>query len=230
MNRLKNRHYRLAILFSCFGITVFSSCSPLKSSPKEEKHQMELTLHEIQTNLDDLRHDVHCFKTEMQILDGKIKHHENALSGLKQGYFEKQENRLEDLNKVVIELEKKMTNMQFSHQGESKDIKQLSAHANETSSALAQYKDRISELERQLMTQNRKFEEIVKLKGTLEALSRAIESDGSRGQLKIYKVKAGDSLEKIAKAHQTNVEYLKRLNNLEQDLIVVGQEMKVPNP
>jgi LysM repeat protein len=214
----------------CASLALFSSCSPLKSSPKEEKHQMELTLHEIQTNLDDLRHDVHCFQTEMQILDGKIKHHENALSGLKQGYLEKQEGRLDEINKVVSELEKRIANLQSSHQSESKDIKQLTSHANETSSALTQYKDRINELERQLLTQNRKFDEIVKLKGTLESLAKAIESDGSRQQMKIYKVKAGDSLEKIAKAHQTNVDYLKKLNNLEQDLIVVGQEMKVPNP
>jgi len=208
----------------------FSSCSPLKSSPKEEKHQMELTLHELQTNLDDLRHDVHCFQTDMQILDGKINHHENSLSGLKQGYLEKQEERTNELYKLFTEFDKKLALLQSSFHNEGKDIKQLTSHANETSSALAQYKDRINELEKQILSQNSKFEEIVKLKGTLETLAKAIQNDASRQQVKIYKVKAGDSLEKIARAHQISVEYLKRINNLEQDLIVVGQDLKVSQP
>jgi hypothetical protein len=62
---------------------LIAACSPLKTSPNDEKHQLELTLHEVQTNLDDLRHDINCFQTEMQILDGRIRYYENTLSALK---------------------------------------------------------------------------------------------------------------------------------------------------
>ena len=74
---------------TALSIAFFSSCSPLKSSPKEEKHQLELTLHEVQTNLDDLRHDINCFQTELQIVDGKIKHQEKISSMIKNQYIEK---------------------------------------------------------------------------------------------------------------------------------------------
>ena len=63
-------------------LITFYSCTPMKSSPKEEKHQLELTLHEVQTNLDDLRHDLNCFHTEMQIIDGKIKRQESTVQAM----------------------------------------------------------------------------------------------------------------------------------------------------
>src|SRR5207244_543157 len=106
----------------------------------------------------------------------KIKQHENALSTLKQGYLEKQEGKLDEVGKQMEQFEKKLSALLSSQQSETQDIKQLTSHANETSSALAQYKDRINELERQLLSQNRKFDEIVKLKSTLETLAKAMQA------------------------------------------------------
>ena len=43
-----------------------------------------------------------------------------------------------------------------------------------------------------------------------------------------YKVKSGDTLSKIAKAHKTTVQELQRLNNLSTTQIRVGQVLKLP--
>ena len=204
-------------------LLVCTACSPLKSSPNDEKHRLELTLHEVQTNLDDLRHDINCFQTEMQILDGRIKYFENTLTALKQNDLEKQQAKLDQLNLQVLALEKKWVSLDKNQQGEEKDLKQLSSHANETTAALSQFKDRIGELEQEIFGQNRKFEELSKLKGHIENLAKGISGD-----FRIYKVRPGDSLEKIARAHKTAVEKIKKLNQLDQDLIVVGQELKIP--
>jgi len=59
---------------------VFSGCSPLTSSPYDGKYQLELTLHEVQTNLDDLRHDLNSFRTELQIVEGRLNHQEGSLA------------------------------------------------------------------------------------------------------------------------------------------------------
>lgn len=191
---------------------------------------MELTLQEMRTNVDDLRHDIHCFKTELEILEGKIKHHENTLCQLKQGYLEKQEERWESVLKEMQEMKKKLSAIDNIKQNEIKDIKQLSAHANETSFSLTQFKDKIEELEKQFSLHSRKYDEMLKLKNTLENLATAIQKEEwDSPQIKIYKVKAGDSLERIAKAHQTSSQYLKKLNHLDKDLIQVGQEIKVPS-
>lgn len=42
-----------------------------------------------------------------------------------------------------------------------------------------------------------------------------------------YEIKAGDSLEKIAKEHKTTVELIMRSNNLKSDKILPGQKLKV---
>jgi LysM repeat protein len=199
------------------------SCSPLRSSPNDEKHQLELTLHEVQTNLDDLRHDINCFQTELQILDGRIKYYENTLSSLKQHDLEKQQAKIDQLTAQIQSLEKKWLSLEKNQTGEISEIETLSSHANETTAALAQFKDRISELEEEIQSQNRRFDDVAKLKGHIENLAK-----GFSGEFKLYRVKPGDSLEKIARAHKTAVEKIKKLNSLDQDLIVVGQELKIP--
>ena len=99
----------------------------------------------------------------------------------------------------------------------------LASHANETTAALIQFKNRINDLENDISSQNRRFDELSKLKGRIESLAKI------SAPFKLYKVRAGDSLEKIARAHKTGVDRIKKLNNLNQDLIVVGQELKIPN-
>lgn len=191
------------------------SCSPLKSSPNDEKHQLELTLHEVQTNLDDLRHDINCFQTELQILDGRIKYYENTLSSLKQNDLEKHQAKIDQISLQIQILEKKGISFEKNQQGDIKELQELSSHANETTAALSQFKDRIEELEQEIFSQKSNITSLVK---------------GFRGNAcRLYKVKPGDSLEKIARLHKTGVEQIKKLNGLEQDLIVVGQELKIPN-
>jgi len=76
--------------------------------------------------------------------------------------------------------------------------------------ALGQFKDRIAELETELISGQRRFEEISKLKGNIENLTKSFRL----GENKIYKVRAGDSLEKIAKFNKTTVEKIKKLMKL----------------
>lgn len=210
-------------LLIAFLTLALQSCSPLRSSPNDEKHQLELTLHEVQTNLDDLRHDINCFQAELQILDGRIRYYENTLTTLKQQDLEKQQNKIDQLSSQIQALEKKWALMEKTQTVDAKELQTLSSHANETTAALAQFKDRIGELEQDISSQNRKFDEISKLKGHIENLAK-----GFQGEFKLYRVKPGDSLEKIARAHKTAVEKIKKLNDLDQDLIVIGQELKIP--
>ena len=199
------------------------SCSPLRTSPHDEKHQWELKLHEVLTNLDDLKHDINCFQTELQILDGRIKYYENALVSLKQQDIENQQAKLEQLAKDLHLLEVKWASFEKTQAATKGDMCQLATHANQTNTALSQFKNRIGELEQSISSQNRQFEELAKLKGSIETLAKSV-----KPSFKIYKVRAGDSLEKIASAHHTKIERIKKLNDLERDLIIVDQEIKIP--
>lgn len=210
-----------------FSLTLLglSSCSPLSTSPHDERHQWELKLHEVQTNLEDLSHDINCFQTEIQILDGRIKYYENALASLKNQDLEKQEIRIEQLVHQIQILEKKWSSFESMQNKDKKEIEELASQANQTVSALSQFKKRIQELEQKLLSQDRKFEEVSKLKGSLEKIAHSF-----YGTSKPYTVQPGDSLEKIAKAYQIEVDEIRKLNHLKKgsDLIYVGQELKIP--
>jgi LysM repeat protein len=208
------------------ALATLTACSPIKSSPHDQKHQLELTLHEVQTNLDDLRHDIHCFKTELQIIDGRIKHSENALSTVKQQDIEKQQAKIDQISLQLQTFEKRLTLFEKNNMTEAEERKELTSHAKETTTALIQFKNRIEELERELIVSQRRFEEFGKLKGNIEHLANSLR--GTNAQ-KTYTVKPGDSLEKIAKQHKTTALKIKKLNELQQDLIVVGQELKIPS-
>lgn len=205
------------------SLLLLGSCSPLRTSPHDDKHQWELKLHEVQTNMEDLRHDTNCFQTELQILEGRIKYNENAIAALKQQDIEKQQARIDQISRDLSLLEKKWSSCEKVQEGGKSELQQLSSYANETSVSLAQFKDRIQELEQEILSQNRRFEELAKVKGSLDSLAKSLKSSH-----KLYKVKPGDTLEKIAQVHHTKVEKIKKINNLEKDLIVVDQELKIP--
>src|SRR3990167_5078263 len=128
------------IFLSLFSL--IAGCSPLKTSPHDEKHQLELTLHEVQTNLDDLRHDVNCYQTEIQILDGRIKYYETALASLKQQDLEKQQVKIEQLLHQVQALEKRWSSLEKTQENKSHELERLLSYANESTAALSQFKDR----------------------------------------------------------------------------------------
>ncbi|MEM7050354.1 MAG: DUF5715 family protein [Acidobacteriota bacterium] len=51
----------------------------------------------------------------------------------------------------------------------------------------------------------------------------------NRGDAKTYRVASGDTLWKIARKHRTEVEVLRRLNDLDSNRIFPGQMLKVPS-
>ena len=213
-------------LFFLFLLMLLDSCSPMKSSANEEKHQLELTLHELQTNLDDLRHDLNCFQTEMQIVDGRIKNQEDFSQNIKQQHIEKLQNKTEYLQKQLSQLDNKLSSIDKNLVCLKDDLKSLVNHANDTTLALTQYKEKINDLETESIVQNKKTEEILNIKSNIKELVQSIKATSENYIL--YTVKIGDSLEKIAKKNQTSVENIKKFNSLENDLIIIGQELKLP--
>lgn len=90
------------------------------------------------------------------------------------------------------------------------NLQRLGTHANQTTQSLQQHQKRL--------------DEISKLKGTLNSISQAI----ANPRATTYKVRSGDSLEKIARRCNTSVGTLKKMNQLTSNTIQIGQELKVP--
>lgn len=205
-------------------LLVAVGCSPITSNQHDEKYKWELTIHEVQTNLDDLRHDTHVMLSEMRILDGRIKAFEAEVERLKFHDMQQQLVKVDQLCNQFYALEKKYSSFEKKVNSGQEAVESLASFAKETSFALSQFKNKIQELEEEIVDQTRKLESISKLKSHIEALSKSLAIDTS----KVHKVKSGETLEKIAKMYKTDVAAVKQLNQLSNDLIVVDQELKIP--
>ena len=79
-----------------------------------------------------------------------------------------------------------------------------------------------------LMTEYPDFKDIAQVQKKSEDLNmRIIFSGLETPQALMHEVKAGDSLDKIAKQYNTTVEFIKRSNNLTGDMIRAGQRLRI---
>ena len=216
------KHSKLS-LFPLSFVLLCAGCSGLHFS-REEHHKTELTLHKMRIEVEDLKHDLNTSDIELHILEGKLIDQEETLGMLKEQMMESQTEKIDDLQQVISAFNKKISNLEKKQEEILSDLRQLGSHANETTTALSQYKDKICEMEKTILFQNKKFEELTKLKKNLEVFS----SETAKNDLQSYTIKEGDSLQKISKQYSISVEDLKKINHLKDDLIFSGQIILVP--
>lgn len=181
----------------------------------KDQKQNDFILTEIRTELADLRQQMNHHKVEFQIVDEK-------LDKLQTGKKSEAGNKSNDLAR----LEKRILDLERMFEKTKEDLREIASHANQTTTAIAQYKEKILECEKQIVHQSAVLDDVSKLKGTLKSISKAMhENTGVR----VHKVKAGDSLEKIAKITGSNIDELRKINGLNNDKIIIGQELKIPH-
>jgi LysM repeat protein len=208
--------------FIMIAALTLSSCTSWNAS-REESHKTEITLHKMRTEVEDLKHDLNTSDIELHILEGKILDQEEVIIALKEQLVEKQNNKLEELHHALLGFNKKIASIEKKQEEFCSDLKHLVTHANDTTTALSQYKDKIYEIEKHVLAQNKKFEEVAKVKKTLENFSSE-----SKQEFVTYVIREGDSLQKISKHFSVSIEDLKKINHLKDDLIFSGQTLHIP--
>lgn len=157
---------------------------------------------ELRLELSDVKHDLHSARIEINLLEERIAKQERLIASLKAAPSSSVETKLAALEKMV-----------------EKAIHDLRHLNGQTGIALS----KVQELELLYTSHEKKFGDLGNLKGTLTSISKAIGQESK----KTYTVKAGDSLEKIARAHHTSVEKIKACNGLTKDTIFLGQEIRL---
>ncbi len=173
---------------------------------------------ELRIEMDDLKHALNTTQVELNLLDERLKKQNNTLSSVKgQTNPTSAQSQLDKLEKKVTQLEKTLEKA-------TTDLRTLNTSINQTLS-------KIQTLETDLVSHDKRLEEVTKLKGTLTSISKAIGGQATTlpASTKVYKVKAGDSLEKVARNHKTTADILRKLNQLQNDRILVGQELRLPD-
>ncbi len=215
---MKQISLSLTTLFLC------SSCA-FHSAGDDNQHKTEFAINKMRTDIEELKQDFNSNQMELNILEGKILSQDTSLTQMKEKTLDSWQNRLEKYQQVIASMEKKLEGIEKKHEKISREIYELTRHANDTTTALSQYKARIADLENLLAYQNDRLKEVASLRTTLENWAQKENFDG---QLKRYKVQKGDTLKKIAKNLGTTPERLKELNQLTDDTIYAEQEILLP--
>ncbi len=193
-----------------------------RSSSKSEKHQMEMNLHKVRIDVDEIKHDLNTYEIEHHVLEGKLIDQEQNIASLKKEIAELEKSKMGKVSSEIQNLDKKIALISKKQDTILSDIRQLSLHANETTTALSQYKEKMTQFEKAITIQEEQIRNIIKFR---EGLSRG---DTSHSSGRLYTVRVGDSLEKIAREQNTTVGAIKQVNALSTDLIVVGQKLELP--
>ena len=155
-------------------------------------------------------------KKNFSVILSELSKHESSICNL-----EKRTSSIEDIFKYRPEIVKTGENLDYLLEEEKKRLEE--EYKRELEKRLLFYAkiknllDEISKYESQLAIYKAKIK-----------LFESINLDTSLRPFKFYIVKKGDTLWKIARDFNTSVDYLKRLNGLDTDLIIVGQTLKVP--
>lgn len=194
-------------------------------------YNTDTSIREMRSSIDDLRHISNNHETEIRTIEEKFKNVESIMDSLRKQIQDQTQGAKEQLKNSSTSLEAKLGDLDLAIKSLTADLRQIKNHSNESSSALSQYKQRILDLEKTVAAQTQNIDN---LQSALKALMDAMQvkdglKDTSTASSKIYRVKSGDSLEKIAQANQTTVKAIKDLNGMTNDRIIVGQKLQLPD-
>ncbi len=201
-------------------------CS-LFAQPGSPPFYSDRVIDQLRLEISDLKHELHTAKVEMNILEERVAKHDAAVSSLKNPAPSKEATSVSALTFQISALEKKTGQLESLLERMTTDLRTLSKEVV----------GRMQTLETELAAHERKFDEVVKLKATLTSISKAIGVNSSVSSTaaastssgRTYRVKAGDSLEKIARREHVSMDAIKKLNRLGSDKIVIGQELVLPD-
>lgn len=209
------------------GIFIFFLSLSLYTSVEAygKKAESVVSIQELEATCSKLQHSLSNNKAEIKTFEERLINFEVMMEQLRDEVVAFNQVNKESLNTRSQSLELRMAHLEQSNKALVSDMKQLSHFATETSTALKVCQNKLSELDQAIALQNKNFSN---LQNAVSALIEAMQ--GKNQDLGVsYTVKMGDSLEKIAKNHQTSVQAIKNFNGLMTDKIIVGKTIKIPS-
>jgi len=216
----------LLLFLTFFSLSIYAA-------PSRRGFDDDSATREMRDSIESLRHELGNHEAEIRMAEERVDNQEATISSLRQQVLDSNQANKDLLKGSSVNLDNRLANMETSNKGFVADLRQLKTHANDTTEALNQYKQRIAELEKVI---NQQSQNIESLQAALRSLSDVLlakegsssATAGSSDSGKNYKVKSGDSLDKIAKNNGTSIKAIKELNNLSNDKIVIGQTLQLP--
>lgn len=226
----------------CLGAPYNYNSNPTYSNkPAPRADDSQSNSNQMRNTLSELKNEVKNHEIELRTFEGQLQSQENILDTLRQQMNDTLQDHQHDVTAKSVNLEAKYNALDNTVKGLIEDMRQMKNQANDSVTILGQYKQKLSEFERLIDSQNQHMKnleaglssivEVMQAKEasekTLTKMSESSSSFSSSGGT--YKVQSGDRLEKIARNHKVSVQALRDCNGLKDDRIIVGQTLKIPN-
>lgn len=201
----------IAIVVCSVGSLIAAPQSQRRYENEDVRHLIFTMQHEIGNN----QYEIKVFDERLGTLDASLDAIRLELQGIKSQGKDKQR---------TLDLEGKLGNLDLMAKGLTTDIKTLKTQLNDTTTALGQLKARFNSLEKIIESQNHNIDA---LQAAMRMLTESTPAKEGAKATKIYTVKSGDALEKIARVNQISIEEIKELNGLTGAKIIVGQKLLI---
>lgn len=138
---------------------LLAGCSraPLAFLQEDNHHRVDIAIDELRTEVADLKHALHGTQVALQILEEREKKVQKPLA------------RSPELAQQIAALSQKVAQLEKLHE-------KISSHASQSQTTFSQLRDKMRELENEIATQNKRLDEVAKLKSTLTSLSQALKN------------------------------------------------------
>jgi LysM repeat protein len=206
-----------------------SSCTSMSPIAKTDKYQMEITLHKTRADIEEIKHDLHTQKMEVTVVEGKLVNQEDSLASLKKEAFELSHCKLDQYFHHANQLDKRIASLEKCYGEIEESQNKIVQSTNEMYKALSQNKERMNEMERLISVQSKSLNEIAKLRKNVDKVSQMLEGEKREFFVDTYRIKGGETLDEIAHTYGVSLDVLVKINRLETDKVVAGQEIIVPS-
>jgi chromosome segregation ATPase len=230
-----------ALLTTFLVLGSFAPAANLSSAPNVRGYYEEdsqSTAAQLRREIDSLKHQMRNHEVEIRTFEQKLANQDSSLESLHNQIQNTNQGIKENIKGNLNNFEEKNAQLDQILKDAIGDLKLLKDRLNESAKMMGRYEERIQKLEKIMEVQSQNLNN---LEAAIDTVIEALEvkhfpmdsksapppSSVASGS-KTYKVKPGDTLEKIAKDNQTTIQALKELNQLTKDRIIVGQTLRLP--
>lgn len=203
-----------------FSLALAAVSTSLAAAPSQRRSEYE----EGRSILSNLQHEVGNHQVEMAVFEERLITLDVTLDTIRQEVSSLKQQQKDKHTAAAQEIEVKIGNLDLSSKSVVSDLKSLKNQLNETTQVLGQFKGRLGALEKIIDAQNQNIDA---LQAAMRSLAEALQIKEGIKATKIYVVKSGDALEKIARTNHMTVDEVKELNGLTTPKIIIGQKLLV---
>jgi chromosome segregation ATPase len=161
------------------------------------------------SSLRDFEYDLQSTQEEIREVGRKLEAQEAIVDALRDQLFQAREMNEKEARGADGAFEGRIASIENNLKHTVSDLRTLQASIQDTSKVLSQMQKDMTHLQ--------------------QAMKSLMGAFGSEGSSSTYKVKPGDSLDKIAKNQKVSVQEIKELNGLKNDRIITGQTLTLPS-